>query len=63
MGSEDENPLYVDIDSDSDSEVQKKGSKGVNRTNQIMSESDSDVAITKNVRKESRPIISDKVWF
>ena len=66
MGSEDENPLPVDVDSDS--EVPKKGSKGVNWTNQIMSESDSDVAITKNIRKESRPrprliIISDKVWF
>jgi hypothetical protein len=61
MGSEDENSLPVE--GDSDSEVQEKGNKGFNRTNRIMSESDSDVAITNNVRKESRPIviISDKV--
>ena len=59
VGLEDENPPPVDVDL-------KKGHKGVNRIyRRIMSESsDDDVAITKNVRKESRPItISDKVWF
>ena len=58
---EDENPPPVDVDSD----VQKKGCKGVNQIyRRIMSESDNDVTITKKVRKESRPItISDKVWF
>ena len=55
--TEDETPSPVDIDL----KVQKKGHKEVD---QIISESDNNVAITENVRKESRPIItSDKVWL
>ena len=56
-GTEDETPSPVDIDL----KVRKKGHKEVD---QIISESDNNVAITENVRKESQPIIiSDKVWL
>ena len=55
-GTEDETPSPVDIDI----KVRKKGHKEVD---QIISESDNNVAITENVRKESRPIIISKVWL
>ena len=52
----------MDVDTDVDSDVQKKGCQGVNRVyRRIMSESDNNTTITKNVRKDIS--ISDKVWF
>ena len=59
--SEDENPPPVDLDVDS--EVLKKGRKGVDRTFRTTSASDNNLAVVKDVRKESQIIISDKVWF
>jgi len=49
---------------DVNSEVLKKGHRAVKRTSRITSElddSDNNVAIVKNVRKESWVIIPDKV--
>ena len=56
-GGEDENPPPVDVNL----EVRKKGHKAVKRTSRITSESDNDVAIIKDVRKESRVIVPEKV--
>jgi hypothetical protein len=56
-GTEDKTPSPVDMDL----KVQKKGHKEVD---QIILELDNNIAITENIRKESRPIItSDKVWL
>jgi hypothetical protein len=57
--SEDENPPPMDLDIDS--EVLKKGHKGVDQTFQTTSALDNNLTIVKDVRKESQIIILDKV--
>jgi len=42
-------------------EVLKRGHKAVNQISQITSESDDDIAIVKDVRKESQAIVLEKV--
>lgn len=42
-------------------EVLRRGHKAVNRISRITSESDNDVAIVKDVRKESQAIVPEKV--
>ena len=56
-GGEDKNPPSVDINL----EVRKKGHKAVKWTSQITLELDNDVAIIKDVRKESCVIVLEKV--
>jgi len=56
-GGKDGNPPPVAINL----EVLKRGHKAINRISQITSESDDDIAIVKDVRKESQAIVLEKV--
>ena len=58
-GGKDENPPPVDINL----EVLKRGHKAINWISQITSEldNDNDIAIIKDVRKESQAIVPEKV--